>query len=104
MSTNYLLKLSALFLTAGAVFGQTPVLLTATDHRPTVSLDGDWHAILDPYQTGLYSFHSKLRGDGYFMNAKQEPGGPVIEYDFSKSPTLHVPGDWNTQSEAGRGS
>jgi beta-glucuronidase len=75
-------------------------LLLAVDHRPTISLNGDWHTIVDPYGTGLYTFHGKVRADGYFMNAKQAPGGEPVEYDFQKSPTLQVPGDWNTQRES----
>src|SRR5271166_2625755 len=77
-----------------------PTLLVAVDRRPTVSLNGDWHTIVDPYGSGLYNFHGKLRTDGYFMNGKQEPGGEPVEYDFQKSPALHVPGDWNTQRES----
>src|SRR5919108_1795232 len=76
-----------------------PVLLVDVDHRQGVSLDGDWHAIVDPYATGLYDFHGKLRTNGYFKNEKQGNGGPV-EYDFAKFPTLRVPGDWNTQRES----
>jgi beta-glucuronidase len=75
-------------------------LLVDVDHRGAVSLDGDWHTIVDPYATGLYGFHGKLRTDGYFKNAKQSSGGPPIEYDFAKSPPLRVPGDWNTQRES----
>ena len=74
--------------------------LVAVDHRPTISLNGDWRTIVDPYATGLYTFHGKLRADGYFMNRKQAPGGEPVEYDFQKSPTLQVPGDWNTQRES----
>jgi beta-glucuronidase len=72
-------------------------LLVAVDHRPTVSLNGEWHVIVDPYGSGLYTFHGELRTDGYFMNGKQAPGGEPVEYDFRKSPVLQVPGDWNTQ-------
>ncbi|HKT23369.1 MAG TPA: glycoside hydrolase family 2 TIM barrel-domain containing protein [Terriglobales bacterium] len=75
-------------------------LLVDVDHRPAVSLDGDWHMIVDPYATGLYDFHGKLRNNGYFKNEKQQPGGPPIEYDFSRSAALHVPGDWNTQRDS----
>ena len=76
-----------------------PTLLVDVDHRQTVSLDGEWHTIVDPYATGLYDFHGHLRRDGYFKNGKQN-GGEPIEYDFAKSPTLRVPGDWNTQRES----
>jgi beta-glucuronidase len=75
-------------------------LLVAVDHRPTVSLNGEWHVIVDPYGSGLYTFHGELRTDGYFMNGKQAPGGEPVEYDFRKSSVLQVPGDWNTQRES----
>jgi beta-glucuronidase len=75
-------------------------LLVAVDHRPTVSLNGEWQVIVDPYGSGLYTFHGELRTDGYFMNGKQAPGGEPVEYDFRKSPVLQVPGDWNTQRES----
>ncbi len=77
--------------------GNTTVLADV-DHRKSVSLDGDWHTIVDPYFSGLYSFHHQIKRDGFFLNykAKGDEEGPV-EYDFSKSPLLKVPGDWNTQ-------
>jgi beta-glucuronidase len=81
------------------VLGAT-TLLVAVDHRPTISLNGEWRVIVDPYGTGLYTFHGELRTDGYFMNGKQAPGGEPVEYDFRKSPVLQVPGDWNSQRES----
>lgn len=75
-------------------------VLTDVDHRPTASLDGNWHFIVDPYQGGLYTFHHELRTDGYFLNGAAENGSQgLVEYDFSKSPRLKVPGDWNTQRD-----
>jgi beta-glucuronidase len=68
-----------------------PFVLTGADMRPATSLNGEWHTIVDPYFNGL---------PGYSRNQKQEPGGRVVEYDFSKSPTLKVPGDWNTQRDS----
>jgi beta-glucuronidase len=68
-----------------------PIVLTGADMRPSLSLNGDWATIVDPYSNGF---------SGYFRNQKPEPGGRVVEYDFSKSPTLKVPGDWNTQRES----
>lgn len=78
----------------------TPTLLIDVDHRQATSLDGEWDTIVDPYATGLYTFHDELRADGYFKNAKHEKGGEPLEYNFEKSPTLRVPGDWNTQRES----
>ena len=89
------------------IFSQTavskvnaPTLLVDIDHRVTISLDGDWHTIVDPYGTGLYDFHQNLRKNGYFINQKQKHGDGPLEYSFEKSPTLRVPGDWNTQRES----
>jgi len=74
-----------------------PTLLVDVDHRDSISLDGNWQTIVDPYGTGLYTFHGQLRPDGFFQNRHYEPNGPLVEYDFAKSPSLRVPGDWNTQ-------
>ncbi len=77
-------------LAAGAQ--SQPTVLVDVDHRATVSLDGDWHFIVDPYFGGLYSFHREIKANGYFMDADPNAAtGQPIEYDFSKAPTLKVP-------------
>jgi beta-glucuronidase len=78
-----------------------PIVLTGADRRPAISLDGDWASIVDPYFSGLYSFHHEEKKDGWFLNRKAQPGDPFpTEYDFSKAPKLKVPADWNTQRES----
>ncbi len=78
-----------------------PIVLTGADRRPAISLDGDWAAIVDPYFSGLFSFHHEEKTDGWFLNRKAQPGDAfVTEYDFSKAAKLKVPGDWNTQRES----
>jgi len=72
-------------------------LLVDVDHRTTTSLNGDWHAIVDQYATGLYTFHQELRKDGFFINAPYDPSGHPQDYNFANAVTLKVPGDWNTQ-------
>jgi len=59
--------------------------------RSTTNLNGPWHYIVDPYETGL--------GERYYENAKPKNKSDRIEYDFDRSDTLNVPGDWNTQQE-----
>jgi beta-glucuronidase len=78
-----------------------PIVITGADRRPAISLDGEWASIVDPYFSGLFSFHHMEKANGWFLNEKAKPGdtGP-IEYDFSKAPKLKVPGDWNTQRES----
>lgn len=72
-------------------------MLTNVDNRVTTSLDGSWHIIIDPYETGYYDYRFLPSDDGYFRNAKPQSPGDLIEYDFDNSPVLQVPGDWNTQ-------
>jgi beta-glucuronidase len=78
-----------------------PIVLTGADRRPATSLNGDWASIIDPYFSGLFSFHHQEKANGFFLNRKagHDDSFPT-EYDFSKAPTLKVPGDWNTQRES----
>ena len=97
-----LIQVVALALSASPVLSQSKTtVLVDVDHRKALSLNGDWHYIVDPYDGGLYTFHREIRKDGFFLNGIPETGSAgLIEYDFSKSPTLRVPGDWNTQHES----
>lgn len=60
------------------------------DSRNIQNLDGRWHYIIDPYETGSNNF---------YKNKEQQSKSDLIEYDFAKSPTLDVPGDWNSQND-----
>ena len=75
----------------------TATALAFTDDRAGQSLDGHWHVIVDPYDNGLVDYRGKPRPHGYFEDAQPHPRGELCEYDFSRSPELDVPGDWNTQ-------
>ena len=91
-----------LFFAAGAAWAApAPVVLTGADRRPATSLNGDWATIVDPYFSGLFSFHHVEKPNGFFLNQKAKPGDPFpTEYDFAKAPKLKVPADWNTQRES----
>lgn len=75
-------------------------LLVGADRRPSLSLNGDWHVIVDPYDNGYVDFRMQPRPDGYFRNEKPDSGNKLVEYDFAKSATLKVPGDWNSQRDS----
>jgi beta-glucuronidase len=96
----------AALLTAHAAFAQAvaaraPIVLTGADRRPATSLDGDWASIVDPYFSGLFSFHHQEKSNGWFVNRKAQPGDSFpTEYNFATAPKLKVPGDWNTQRES----
>jgi beta-glucuronidase len=74
-------------------------LLVGLDHRTVTSLDGDWHYLVDQSPaSALYDGSGKVKDDTYALNTHPTIVGPHNqEYDFATAPTLHVPGDWNTQ-------
>jgi hypothetical protein len=53
-----------------------------------------------PYGFGYYDYRYQAKADGFFMDAKPRDASDRVEYDFDTSPTLEVPGDWNTQRES----
>ncbi len=81
-------------LTATCSYAQTtPSLLPLIqnpDSRHCQTLDGRWSYILDPMNNGV----SK---NGYFKEPTVDNKTTFKEYDFSTSPMINVPGDWNTQ-------
>ncbi len=94
--------LGVLALAGGTRGAGWPTLST----RPSQSLDGDWRTIVDPYESGYYDYRWQPRDqaaspsrDAYFMDAKPRDPSDRVEYDFDASPTLRVPGDWNTQRQ-----
>ncbi len=88
-----------LFAVMPCVSAQQTSLIANTDGRKTVSLDGQWKAIVDPYETGYYDYRYEPSSNGYFKNEKPKTPSDLIEYDFDTSESLAVPGDWNTQKE-----
>lgn len=67
--------------------------------RDRVSLDGDWNVIVDPYEMGYVGILEQRNDRGFFRDHSPRHPGDRVEYDFDTSPTLTVPGDWNTQDE-----
>ena len=83
--------LIALCLLAGPTFGAPApsTLIANISGRTTISLNGAWRVIVDPYETGI--------GSRFYENAKPKDKHDLVEYDFDASPVLNVPGDWNSQ-------
>lgn len=73
--------------------------------RNIQSLNGKWNYIIDPYENGYYDYRhqpydqSKTGTGGFFYDREQKDKAELIEYSFSGSPQMNVPGDWNSQSE-----
>ena len=93
------LILLSLLLLVPCVRAQETGLITNTENRKATSLNGQWQVIVDPYESGFYDYRYQPSNNGYFKNAKPKNKSELIEYDFDKSGTLKVPGDWNTQSD-----
>ncbi|HEX7652051.1 MAG TPA: glycoside hydrolase family 2 TIM barrel-domain containing protein, partial [Verrucomicrobiae bacterium] len=73
--------------------------------RHLTSLNGKWNIIVDPYDTGYFDYRrqaydagGKVNG-GYALDRKPKNAADLVEYDFDTSPTLNVPGDWNSQDD-----
>jgi beta-glucuronidase len=88
-----------LFTVLPAIQAQQTALIGNPDGRKTISLDGQWQTIIDPYESGYYDYRYEPSANGYFKDAKPKTKSDLVEYDFDTSATLKVPGDWNTQEE-----
>lgn len=81
-------------------------LITNTFNRNTISLDGSWHYIVDPYETGYYNYRhepfdqkDKKNINAFYNDYHAKNKSELVEYNFDQSPILKVPGDWNSQKE-----
>jgi len=89
------------FALQAALAIEPATVLVDVDHRPQQSLDGAWHYIVDPYRAGFDNWLStpgEPSPRGYIKDAEPVAGGPLQEYGFAQSPSLQVPGDWNSQT------
>jgi beta-glucuronidase len=66
-------------------------------NRNITSLNGKWNIIIDPYEIGYFDYRLAESPEGFFKNQKPKDKTERIEYDFDKSETINVPGDWNSQ-------
>ncbi len=94
--------LACVLLASGLCAGQSAPLITNIPGRQAMNLDGEWRAIVDPYDVGALDYRGKpLAGNSaFFTNHKPASKSELVEYDFDTSETLRVPGDWNSQRES----
>lgn len=95
--------LSLLLIVPFTIINAQATFIQNIKARNIQNLDGRWHYIVDPYETGFVGFLGKKADEnglsGFFQNKQQQSKSELVEYDFAKSPTLNVPGDWNSQDE-----
>ena len=69
--------------------------------RIHTTLDGVWQFIIDPYETGFYDYRFKERKESdpeaYWNTDIPKNKMDRKEHGYSKTNTLMVPGDWNSQ-------
>ncbi|MCW3092752.1 MAG: Beta-glucuronidase [Ferruginibacter sp.] len=91
--------LSSLLLHAFC-YAQTP-LVTNIANRSTISLNGKWQYIVDPYETGFYDYRWKERNEkdreAYWNSDVPENKTDRKEHGYTVKNSLTVPGDWNSQ-------
>ncbi len=92
---KYFLLLTLALATIGTVRGNEPLVENVTV-RDVITLDGKWRYIIDPLENGYYDYRLRVNGDGFFRNRTDQTEN-LVEYDFSISEQINVPGDWNMQ-------
>ena len=92
---------SAVILTSPGA-AQVAPLISNVSGRQTVSLDGSWQAIVDPYDVGALDYRAQplKNNHAFYKDYKPQSQSELVEYDFAASGQLHVPGDWNTQRDS----
>src|SRR5271169_4287292 len=81
---------------------QVAPLIANISGRSTTSLNGQWQAIVDPYDVGFIDYRAQplKNNNAFFKNYKPKSKSELVEYDFDTAGYLNVPGDWNTQRES----
>lgn len=78
-------------------------LIINTANRDTQSLNGKWHYIIDPYETGFYDYRFKERNENdpeaYWNKPVMQHESDRKEHGYSDKYSLNVPGDWNSQAD-----
>jgi beta-glucuronidase len=76
-------------------------LITNLPARRTISLNGKWQYIVDPYETGFYNYRWVERNENdreaYWNSDIPDNKTDRKEHGYSDKYTLRVPGDWNSQ-------
>jgi beta-glucuronidase len=95
-----------LLFTITFLFGQEPQIINI-ENRTSLTLNGVWKYVVDPYQTGYYDYRRDARdqmtnpsnSESLFLGYKPKDQTERVEYDFDKSDNILVPRDWNSQKE-----
>src|SRR6202030_2733156 len=89
-------------LSAYIAAAQVAPLIENIEGRASTSLNGQWQAIVDPYDVGTFSYRAQplKNNEAFYKNYQPQSKSELVEYDFDTSDPLNVPGDWNTQRDS----
>jgi beta-glucuronidase len=77
-------------------------LIANISSRKTISLNGKWQYIIDPYETGFYDYRYQEKKENdpeaYWNTDVPKNKTDRKEHGYSDKYTLNVPGDWNSQA------
>jgi beta-glucuronidase len=100
-----LLALCTGLVTAALAVEPARTAIASLPSRPTISLNGKWRVIVDPYDNGFYNYRyeaydatGRVTG-GFAQDRPHDDKRALIEYDFDTAQQLDVPGDWNSQDD-----
>jgi len=83
-------------------------LIINIPNRDTISLNGRWKYIVDPYENGYYNYryqpidqqeNASQVSEAIFNDYHPINKSERVEYDFDLSGELNVPGSWNFQDD-----
>lgn len=90
-----------LFTTCYSVNAQENLIVN-TLGRETISLNGTWHYIIDPYGTGFYDYRyneKKADDKSAYWNLPVANTSDLVEHGYNDKYSIKVPGDWNSQDK-----
>lgn len=85
--------------------GYSQKTIQNVNDRQSLSLNGPWNYIIDPYKMGYLDYRQKPFDEspsgigGFYDNLTSVDKKIKVEYNFDYEPTLEVPGGWNSQAE-----
>jgi beta-glucuronidase len=99
----FLLAVSGMSTYCLAQSNNAEPLIANVGARVSMTLNGNWHYIVDPYETGFYDYRYKERAqrdpDAYWNNDQPKDRMDRKEHGYIDKYTIRVPGDWNSQAD-----
>src|SRR5215216_5283675 len=96
---NYFFLLVTVFCSIEAISQQA--LITDIPSRKTISLNGKWQYIIDPYETGFRNYRWDERNENdreaYWNSDVPENKTARKEHGYDDKYSMNVPGDWNSR-------